>query len=162
MGSERVDDRLKVRNLIQQAGVAILVTAEADGAHAGRPMLPLLLEDDPHIYFLTHQSSNKVTQIAVRPQVSLAITASDRYVVVIGRAVVVRDPEMIRRLWHPTYRAWFPDGTDDREAAVLRVDIERVDYWQPPRSRLARIAQAVRAVLTRRAIETPKKTLNGI
>ena len=83
------------------------------------------------------------------------------YVVMAGSARVSRDPELIRRLWSPTYRAWFPDGKDDREATVIRVVVERIDYWEPSGSPIARLVQAVKALLTRRAVETPMKTLDG-
>jgi len=63
-------ERQRVRALIEQAGVAILMNVNEEGTHIGRPMLPLLVQGDPHIYFLTHQSSRKVTQLAVRPPTS--------------------------------------------------------------------------------------------
>jgi general stress protein 26 len=69
---------------------------------------------------------------------------------------------MIHRLWQPTYRACFPVGKDDREAAALRVTVDRVDYWEPPRSRSSRVVQAVKAVVTCRAVDTPMKTLDGL
>ena len=63
-------ERLRVRGLIEQAGVAMLITLDEHGTHVGRPMLPLLPEnDDPHIYFLTHQSSRKIAQVSARPQI---------------------------------------------------------------------------------------------
>ena len=127
-------ERRRVRELIQRAGVAMLMTIDEHGAHTGRPMLPLFLDSDPHIYFLTHQSSRKVTQVAARPQIGLTMISGNCYLVVAGSATASRDLELIRRLWHPTYRAWFPDGKHDREATVLRVVVERVDYWEPPRS----------------------------
>src|SRR5262245_16323053 len=99
-------ERNRIRELLQRADVAILVTTDYRGAHAGRPMLPLWLPNDPHIYFLTHQDSGKVTQIVERPQVVLTILSADRYFVVLGSADASRDPELIRRLWHPSYRAW--------------------------------------------------------
>jgi hypothetical protein len=45
---------------------------------------------------------------------------------------------------------------------VLRVTVERVDYWEPPRSRLLRLAQAIKAIVTRRAADTPMKTIDGL
>jgi general stress protein 26 len=160
--ADRASDRRHVRAVIEQAGVAMLINVDERGAHRGRPMLPLLLQDDPHIYFLTHQSSRKVRHLAARPQVGLTIIGANCYVVVAGSAYASRDPELIRRLWRPTYRAWFPAGKDDREATAIRVVIERIDYWEPPRSRFVRVGQAVKAVLTRRAVETPMKTLDGL
>ena len=155
-------ERQRVRALIERAGVAILTNVDEKGMQMGRPMLPLLVQNDPHIYFLTHQSSRKVTQLAVRPQVGLSIISGNCFVVVTGSATLSRDPELIRRLWSPTYRAWFPEGKDDREATVIRIAVERIDYWEPPSSRVARLAQALKAILTRRAVETPMKTLDGL
>ena len=155
-------ERQRLRRLIERAGVAIPMNVNEKGTHIGRPMLPLLVQNDPHIYFLTHQSSRKVTQLAVRPQVGLSIISGNCFVVLTGSATLSRDPELIRRLWSPTYRAWFPDGKDDREATVIRIAVERIDYWEPPTSRVIRLAQPLKAILTRRAVETPMKTLDGL
>jgi general stress protein 26 len=155
-------ERQRVRTLIERAGVATLMNVDAQGRHMGRPMLPLFVPDDPHIYFLTHQHSRKVTQLAVRAQVGLSIMSGNCFLVVAGAAQLSQDHGLIRHLWRPTYRAWFPEGTDDREATAIRVAIDRIDYWEPPSSRLARLVQAVKAVLTRRAVETPMKTLDGL
>jgi general stress protein 26 len=155
-------ERRRVRELIQRAGVAMLMTIDDHGASSGRPMLPLLLDNDPHIYFLTHHSSRKVRQVSARPQVGLTMISGNCYLVVAGSADASRDLELIRRLWHPTYRAWFPEGKDDREAAVLRVAVERIDYWEPPRHQFVRLLQAVKAVVTRRAVDTPMKTIDGL
>jgi general stress protein 26 len=155
-------ERQRVRALIESAGVAMLMNVDEEGTHIGRPMLPLLVENDPDIYFLTHQSSRKVTQLAARPRVGLSIISGNCFLVVAGSARLSRDPELIERLWSPTYRAWFPEGTSDRDATVIRVAVERIDYWEPPRTRAVRLVQAAKAVLTRRAVETPMKTLDGL
>ena len=44
----------------------------------------------------------------------------------------------------------------------LSVSVERVGYWEPPRSQILRLVRAVRAVVTRRAVETPMKTIDGL
>jgi general stress protein 26 len=85
-----------------------------------------------------------VTQLAVRPQVVLAIVSTNSFIVVAGSVQLSRDAELIRRLWSPTYRAWFPAGKDDREATVIRVAVERIDYWEPPSSRIVRLARPSR------------------
>jgi len=152
-------ERDRIRKLLQRGEVAMLVTFDGGKAHSGRPMLPLWLRKDPHIYFLTHRDSRKVAQIGVRPQVALTVVSGGCYLVVLGLAYASRDPALIRRLWHPTYRAWFPGGAGDREAIVLQVVINKVNYWEPPRGRVRRLFQAVKAVATRRSIETPMRTI---
>jgi general stress protein 26 len=154
-------ERQRVRALIERAGVAMLMNIDEHDTHVGRPMLPLFIQNDPDIFFLTHQSSRKVMQLVARPQVGLTIISANCYLVIAGSAHISRDPELIRRLWSPTYRAWFPDGQADREASAIRVAVERIDYWEPPTSRIVRLVQAVKAVVTREAVDTPRKTLDG-
>jgi pyridoxine/pyridoxamine 5'-phosphate oxidase len=76
-------ERRRVRKLIQRAAVALLMTTDEHGAAFGRPMLPLLLDNDSHIYFLTHQNSRKVRQVAARPQICLTMTSGNCYLVVV-------------------------------------------------------------------------------
>jgi len=158
----QVVERHRVRQVLQRAGVAMLVTLDNCGGHHGRPMLPLWLQGDPNIYFLTHKDSRKVVQIGERPQVALTVSSAGRYFVVLGCASASQDPVLIRRLWRPSYRAWFPEGKDDGEATVLRVVINTVNYWEPPRSQFVRVFQAVKAMITRQAVETPMKTVDGL
>jgi general stress protein 26 len=53
-------ERQRVRALIERAGVAMLMNIDEHDTHAGRPMLPSFIQNDSHIFFLTHQSSRKV------------------------------------------------------------------------------------------------------
>lgn len=155
-------ERQRIRALLHRATVAMLVTTDDRGFQAGRPMLPLFLENDPHIYFLTHQDSRKVRQIAERPHVAITIISEDAYFFALGCASVLRDAELIRRLWHPSYRAWFPSGRDDRNATALRVVVGTVNYWEPPRTQVRRLFRALKAFATGRAVETPMKTVDGL
>lgn len=140
----------------------MFLTLDHRGAQTGRPMLPLWLPSDPHIYFLTHEGSQKVAHIAERPRVALTIVRDGTYFVVHGTARTSADRGLIRRLWRPSYRAWFPGGADDREAIVLQVDIDTVNYWEPPRSQFVRVFQALKAIVTRRGVDTPMKTIDGL
>ena len=106
----------------------MLVTIDEHAAPIGRPMLPLFLENDPCLYFLTHENSRKVSHIEARSHVGLTMISKSCYLVVTGTAATSRDQALIQRLWQPTYRAWFPDGKDDREATAIRVSVNRVDH----------------------------------
>jgi general stress protein 26 len=139
----------------------MLMTVDGRGAHFGRPMLLLQLDGDPHMYFLTRRDSRKVAHIAAHSQVALTVAAAGCYFLVTGEAVACRDRGLIHRLWHPTYRAWFPEGVDGGEVIALRLSVDRIDYWEPPGSRITRVFQAAVALVTRRPIETPMKTIAG-
>ena len=154
-------ERQRVRGLIREAGIAMLMTVDDRGGQAGRPMLVLLLDGDPHMYFLTRHDSRKVVHIAAHPQVALTVVGADRYFLVTGQAVICRDRQLLDRLWHPTYRAWFPEGVEGGVAIALRIAVDRIDYWEPPRSRIVRVFQAAMALVTQHPIETPMKTIGG-
>lgn len=46
-----------------------------------------------------------------------------------GTGTTTHDPARMHALWNPTYRAWFPNGPDDPDSAILSVRIDRVEYW---------------------------------
>jgi general stress protein 26 len=156
------DGRQKVRTIIEKTGVGMLTTLDADGGFVSRPMLALLIDGDAGVYFLTHSRSPKVVQIAAEPRVALSFVGSDgMYLSMVGRASAVRDAALVERLWNPTYRAWFPDGAGDPDVTVLRVEVDRADFWEAPGSRVVRLIEAVTAVVTRTPYETPRTTVTG-
>jgi general stress protein 26 len=141
--------------LIEGISVAMVTTHSAEGGLNSRPMLLERLEPDATLIFLTHLSSRKVHEAESDPRVSVTFVAAkgDRYVAAFGRGAAVVDREEIRSLWNPTYRAWFPRGLKDPDIAMLKVAVERVEYWDVPRSRLVRLWGVVRALVTRRPAE---------
>ena len=70
---------------------------------------------------------------------------------------VTRDAEQIRGLWNPTYRAWFPGGSTDPEIGILTVEIDRVEYWDVPSSRLVRLWGVARALATGQPAEAGER-----
>lgn len=61
--------------------------------------------------------------------VSYASADDHRYVSLSGRASLIQDTEKMKELWSPVYRAWFPQGLDDPEPVLLRVDVDKAEYW---------------------------------
>jgi general stress protein 26 len=162
MSSTAPEGREKVREMIRLISVGMLTTIDDDGRFVSRPMLALLLDDDPDICFLTHTSSAKVGQVATASRVAVTFAGPDgTYLAIAGQATASQDRAMVARLWNPTYRAWFPSGVDDPDITVLRVTMDHADYWEAPTSRVVRLIQAIKAVVTHTAYETPKTTVEG-
>ena len=53
-------------------------------------------------------------------------------------------------------RSWFPGGRRDPEIVLLAVRVTRAEYWLVPRTRLVRIAGAVKALITGKRREAGK------
>jgi general stress protein 26 len=154
-----MDDRAhaldELAHLIDGIAVAMVTTRADDDQLGSRPMLLERLEPDGSLTFLTHLSSQKVHEIARDPRVNVAFVSDkgDRYVSVSGGATASHDPARMHALWNPTYRAWFPQGPDDPDSAILTVHIERIEYWDVPTSRLVRVWCAVKALATGQVVE---------
>ncbi len=47
-----------------------------------------------------------------------------------GHAVIDNDPAMIEKLWSKPVEAWFPQGRNDPNLALLRFDIDDAELWE--------------------------------
>jgi general stress protein 26 len=154
-----MDDRAtalaELARLIQGIPVAMVTTRTDDDLLGSRPMLLERLAPDGSLTFLTHLSSQKAHEIARDPRINVAFVSAngDRYVSVSGVAALSHDPARMHKLWNVTYRAWFPQGPDDPDSAIMDVRIERIEYWDVPTNRLVRVWCAVKALATGQVVE---------
>jgi general stress protein 26 len=147
------DDVKKLAKLIKGIRVAMLTTEDDDGTLRSRPMETQNTEFDGTLWFFTEAGSHKVDEINRREhQVNLSYADPDgnRYVSVSGVATLVRDRAKIDELWSPALKAWFPKGKDDPDVALLKVDVEKAEYWDAPSSTIVKLAGFTKALLTGR------------
>jgi general stress protein 26 len=149
MKSESSDIQ-KLGKLIKGIKVAMLTTQDDDGTLRSRPMATQQAEFDGMLWFFTQASSHKVDEIDREHNVNLsyADAADNRFVSVSGRARLVREKGKIDELWSPILKAWFPKGKDDPDVALLRVDVEKAEYWDAPSSTLVKLVGFAKAVVT--------------
>lgn len=144
------EDVKKLAELIKDIRVAMLTTEEDDGTLRSRPMATQFSEFDGALWFFTDSESPKVAEIShhQRVNVSYAEPKHERYVSVSGLAELVRDRDKIRELWNPAYKAWFPQGADDPRIALLKVTVEKAEYWDSPGSSVVHLIGFAKAVAT--------------
>ena len=51
-------------------------------------------------------------------------------------------------LWSKWVEVFFPKGLDDPDLALLRVDIEKAEYWDSPGTAIGRAYAITKALLT--------------
>ena len=140
----------KLREMVKDIEFAMLTTAEANGTLRSRPMATQEIKEDGDIYFFTHATSPKVDEVQ-RDQhvnVSYANPEDHRYVSVSGMARLVRDRKKIEELWNPVLKAWFPDGLEDPDLALLKITVTQAEYWDSPSSTVADVLGFVKALAT--------------
>ena len=140
----------KLRDLIKDIRFAMLTTIDKDGSLKSRPMATQEAKFDGDLLFFTPGASPKVDEVErdERVNVSYASPDDNRYVSVSGTAVLVRDRAKIKELWNPALKAWFPKGLDDPDLALLRVRVEKAEYWEYPSNKMVQLAGFVKAIAT--------------
>ena len=146
----RADDIKKMGEMIKDIRFAMLTTAMPDGTLRSRPMATQQAEFDGDLWFFTGQSTAKVDEIQQDQHVNISYANPDdnRYVSVSGRARLVRDQQKMKELWNPMFKAWFPDGLDDPDLVLLKVDVTQAEYWDSPSSKMVQLAGLVKALAT--------------
>ena len=146
----------KLQKLIANVRVAMLTTVASDGSLRSRPMVT----QDPNVafdgvlWFFTEASSDKVREIQAKPEVNLSYSSGQNtYVSVSGRAELVRDRTKMEELWNPTVEAWFPEKLEDPDIALLRVTVEKAEYWDAPNSKIVQTLAFTKAILTGQRFE---------
>lgn len=122
----------KFRELTDKIHVAMLTTRRVDGLLHSRPMGTRQIEADGVLWFFTADDSAKVREIYHDQMVNISYAkpGDQIYVSVAGKASVVHDRAKIQELWTPVLKAWFPNGANDPDLALLRVEIQAIDYWE--------------------------------
>lgn len=142
----------KVHDLISKSRFAMLTTVDrGEGRLVSRPMAVQDVEDDGTVWFFASDESPKADQLQADPTVNLAFTGSSSWVSLAGRAEIVEDKAKIKELWNKGVEAWFPDGPDGDDVALLKITPDSAEYWDTPGGRIAStIAYAKSAVTGKR------------
>jgi general stress protein 26 len=142
-------DFAKLGALIRDIGIALLTTVDRDGLFHTRPVQTLQVEGDHALWFFTDWSSAKVDELHrdMRVSVGYADPTRNVYAAVSGSGKLFRDSEKAKQLWSIEQRAYYPEGPEDERLALLRVQIERAEYWIAP-GRTSYLIAAVTAAAT--------------
>jgi general stress protein 26 len=145
------DPWAKLHSLIKDIQFTMMTTVCPDGSLRSRPMATHKDDQfDGTLWFFTNDHDAKVHEILEDTHVNLSYAdpGKNDYVSVSGRATLVKDKAKAKELWNPLYKAWFPDGVDDPQLALIRVDVDRAEYWDSPNSKMVQLAGFVKALVT--------------
>lgn len=105
---------------------------KSDGSLHSRPMATQDIEFDGDLWFFTQSPSQKVNEIKKDEAVNVSYASEPRYVSVSGKAEILDDKDKMKELWGPIYKVWFPEGLDDPTLRLLKVSVQKVEYWDTP------------------------------
>lgn len=125
----------RIWDIIDKVRVGMLTT-QFDGGLRARPLEARTDRDAGIIWFVTDVRSAKNDEIGAAHNIGLVfIDDYDlAYLSITGRAFVTRDTAKAKDIWRKTDDTWFPDGPDDLNVRVLRIEPITVELWDGPSS----------------------------
>ncbi|WP_375489965.1 pyridoxamine 5'-phosphate oxidase family protein [uncultured Jatrophihabitans sp.] len=142
------DGRDKVIDLVGRAHSAMLTTMTSDGRHVSRPMGVQKTEFDGDLWFFAYDDSDKATQIQEHPQVNVALAndSKSEWTSISGTAEIVHDRAKAETLWAKPLEAWFPQGLDTPNLALIKVHADTAEYWDAANSKVKQLLGMRRAI----------------
>ena len=94
------------------------------------------VEYDGDSWFYAYEDSAKIRDIEQDPAVGLTFTEGKSllgkpglFVAIEGRAELIRDKAQCEAHWTKSLDRWFPQGTDTPGMILIKVQAERIRYW---------------------------------
>jgi len=154
--ANQTSDFDKLKEMLKDIDFCMLSTTDSQGDIHSRPMsLNGEIDNQGNLWFFTSSNSLKAHEIESRPKVNASFSNPDdnQYVSISGTAAIVTDQAKIKELWKPVFKAWFPDGPDQADVALLKVQIDKAEYWDSPSSTVAQVFSFVSAIVTGKQVE---------
>jgi general stress protein 26 len=156
----------KLKEMIKDIDLCMLTTVDENDDLHSRPMsLNGDVDESGNLWFFTSSNSHKASEIERTPNVNVSFIDTDQqhYVSISGDAELVRDKQKIKELWKPVLKAWFPDGPEQADIALLKVKLKKAEYWDTPSSTIAQAVSFVSAIFSGKQVELGEnKKLDGL
>lgn len=145
----------KLAKLIDGIKIAMLTTVESDGRPHSRPMATMEVEFDGDLWFFSREDSAKTHEVTQDhfASVSYANPSHQVYVTMSGPVKLVHDKNKMAELWSPMLKAYFPDGLDDPHLSLIKVEVDRAEYWDAPSSSLVQAIGYAKAAIAGKPYE---------
>ena len=127
----------KLMELIGDTRFGVLTTVGEDGELWNRPISTWQIDSEGELWFFAKLDSPVVRELRRSRRVSVCYSRSIdcSYVSIAGSCQLIFDPEKAEELWDDSYQHWLPGGPGDPSLVLVRVVVERAEYWQGRASR---------------------------
>lgn len=121
----------KLRGLTKDNKFCMFTTVDETGVLRSRPMTIQKMEGNGDIYIFIGKNTGVAATVEHNDYVnaSFANNCGDVAVSVSGRAKIVGDRRKMEELWEPIFQIPFPQGLDDPNLALLKIEVESAEHW---------------------------------
>jgi general stress protein 26 len=128
--TSKSSDSKKIGEIIRSVQVGMLTTVQANGELRSRPMLCADCDFDS-LWFLVKESKPLIAEAIGDRVVNVTFASPEKrqYASITGLARLVEDEKMAQKLWRPELKSYFPNGLEEPDLALLRVDFHHAQVW---------------------------------
>lgn len=151
---KKLDDLYK---LVDGIETAMFTTRRRDGHLVSRAMQTQKRTAGTDLWFVTSWFEDKLDEIALDPHVNISYykDRTREWVSVSGTGIITRDRDLVRGLYKPDWKAWFPDeggdkngGPDDPRITLILVEAHSVTYSKKDRPTPMVLFELAKAMVT--------------
>jgi general stress protein 26 len=141
-------DQDKVLDIMRSDRFCMLTAVGDQGRLHSHPMTPQEVTEAGDVWFFIDRTSDQAANIEAEKRVNLAFSDGSTWLSVAGHGTLVDDRLKAEKLWNSMVEAWFPDGPDSPDLALLLVESDTAEYWDTPGGRVASALSFVKTKLT--------------
>jgi general stress protein 26 len=122
----------EIAKLLKGIDLCQFATRGQNGELHARPMSNNgQVEFDGTSWFFAPGDGRLADELRADPSAVTAYRAGEGYsfVSVSGRVTIVEDVEEKKQRWMPELDRWFPDGPEDPNVLLLRLEAEHAEWW---------------------------------
>lgn len=144
------DDRKGIWKHIEDTRFAFFTTLSEGNGLRARPLTTQKVENEDTIWFFIARDSELARDVAANPRTLVTYSNAEDgfYASIAGSARVMVDPDKSRKMWSKLNEAWFPGGPDDPNLALLQVDVERGETWEPTTNKMVQFLSIATSAIT--------------
>jgi len=146
-GKEGVE---KLKKLVEDADMCLFATSLNQSPIPARPMSTREVDEDGNIWFFSRSTSHKNAEIKKDDRVQLFYSnpGSSEFINISGTASIIRDIYKAKDLWSIWAKTWFPDGVDDPELTLIKVEPSDVHYWDTKSNSMVSLLKIMAGAIT--------------
>lgn len=138
--------------LIKDIKFGMLTHRHTNGVMHSVPLTTQNKADDEgnELFFFISRKSELAKSMAqdANVNVSYANPSDDNYVSVSGQGSIFESQAKKDELFNVIAKAWFPGGATDPDLALLKVDIDHVEYWDSKDSKTVQLLKMATSAIT--------------
>jgi len=154
MGIDATADHDEIAEQVWEKAAKIrigMLTTRLGERLTSRPMTIQQVDPSPvAVWFFTSKHGELASSIGAGGPANLSVVdhGDSFYVSIAGTARIVDDRAQKEELWSTMAKAWFPGGVDDPNLALIRMDVDGVEYWDSDHSKMVQMIMMAKAAVT--------------